>query len=320
MIFAPVSMIAVYIALHILLPYLIYPAKYLSLLGTMVVLTVFYFSIAWFITYIFAKFTQTRPYHELPTSFRWFLPIRYGIGFPLTSTLLVVILKLFKNFHLKLKENELLLRQKINNELQLLKTRFRPQFLYNALLHISDLIQKQSDESPAILIKLSELLSYVLYEYDKETVPLENELETLKTFIKLKNTFHPQDFVIQYNQQVWSKQLFIAPLLLLSIMENCLDNLIQFGERPIFLNLIVKTTDDELFFQLECKGIHEYGLLNMDFYNHLMDASGRLKLLSKGTKAHDIFTENGTTYFIFVFNLAKIPGLNTKVHEMPITA
>jgi sensor histidine kinase YesM len=307
MIYAPVSMIAVYISLHVLLPYFIYPAKYLSLLGMMVALAVFYFSIAWFITYIFATLTQSLPYHELPVSFRWFLPVRYGIGFPLTSTILVVIVKLFKNFHLKQKENELLLRQKINNELRLLKTRFRPQFLYNALQHISNLIRKQSDESPATLLKLSELLSYVLYEYEKETVPLENELEILKTFLILKNNLHPGNFMIQYHQQLEPKQLFVSPLLLLSIIENCLDSLNKDGGQPIFLNLIIKTINDELHFQLECKGTQENGDQSTNLYDRLADGLESLELLYEGKKSPDIFTENGTTYLILVFKLSEMP-------------
>lgn len=284
----------------------------------MLVLTAFYFSIAWMITYIFAALTQPLPYHELSVSFRWFLPVRYGIGFPLTSTILVVIVKLFKNFHLKQKENELLLRQKINNELQLLKTRFRPQFLYNALQHISNLVRKQSDDSPGVLLKLSELLSYVLYENEKEIVPLENELDILKTLLVLKSTFHPGNFTIRFNQQVESKHLFISPLLLLSATENCLDSLNQQGEQPISLNLIIKTIGDELHFQLECKDTQDKGDQNTDLYNHLVDVLGKLELLYEGRKSPDIFIENGTIYLILVFNLSKIPAVNIKEFDTPI--
>ena len=286
----------------------------------MMALTAFYFSIAWFITQLFALLTQPLPYQALPVSFRWFLPVRYGIGFPLTSTILVIIFKLFKNLHLKQKEHELLLRQKINNELQLLKTKFRPQFLYNALQHISNLIHKQSDESPSILLKLSELLSYVLYENEKELVPLENELGILKTFLLLKNTFHSGDCTIQFNQQVESKHLYISPLLLLSIVENCLDNLYQNGEQHVFLNLIIKTIHDELHFQLECKGPNEnVGQTDM-LCNRLMDSLEKIELLYESRKAPDIFSENGTTYLILVLKLSETPTLNKKLHEMSIVA
>jgi LytS/YehU family sensor histidine kinase len=314
MIYAPVSILAVYVAIHILLPYLIYPGKYLALLVAIMALTVFYFTIAWFITHLFAVLTQPLPYQVLPVSFRWFLPVRYGIGFPLTSTILVIIIKLFKNFHLKQKEHELLLRQKINTELQLLKTRFRPHFLYNALQHISYLIRSQSADSPSTLLKLSELLSYVLYENEKEMVPLENELEILKTFLVLKKRFNPGAFVIQFNQEIEPDHLYISPLLLLSIVENCLDTLYQNGDQQIFVNLIIKTIHNELHFQLECKGINENNGQNVDYYHRLNAALEKIELLYEEGKNPDLFSENGTTYLILSFKL------NENVNEMSFVA
>jgi hypothetical protein len=320
MIYAPVSIIAVYVAIYIILPYFIYPGKYLALLFMMMCLTALYFTIAWFITYLDAKMTQQLPYAVLPVNFRWFRPVRYGIGFPLTSTILVIIFKLFKDFHLKQKEHALLLRQKINTELQLLKTRFRPQFLHSALKHISYLTINQSVDSRSILLKLSELLSYVLYENEKEMVPLEKELEILKTFLILKNTFYPRTFAIQYDQQVEPDNLFISPLLLLSIVENCLENLNQGEEQELFLSLIIKTMNDELHFQLECKAIHENEGQSAEYYNRLLDSLTRIELLYEGGRTPDLFSENGTTYLILVLKLNEISPLNEKANNMAILA
>jgi Histidine kinase len=320
MIYVPVNIIAVYIAIHILLPHFIYPEKYLALLGIMICLTALYFTIAWFITYLDAELTQQQPYVALPVSFRWFRPVRYGIGFPLTSTILVVIIKLFKNFHLKQKEHALLLRQKINTELQLLKTRFRPQFLHSALQHISYLTINRSIESRSILLKLSELLSYVLYENEKEMVPLRNELEMLKTFLVLKNTFHPGTFNIQYDQQVESDNLFISPLLLISIIENCLENLNRSEKQAPFLSLIIKTTNDELHFQLECKAPPGKGAQTAEYYNRLQDSLTRIELLYEGGRTPDLFSENGIIYLTLVLKLNEIHPLTEKVTNMAILA
>lgn len=292
----------------------------MALLGMIICLTAAYFSIAWFVTHIFASLTQSIPYQKLPISFRWFLPVRYGIGFPLTSTILVIIIKLFKNFHLKQKEHELLLRQKINTELQLIKTRFRPQFLYNALQHISFLIRSQSVESPSIMLKLSELLSYVLYENEKETVPLEHELDILKTFLSLKNILHPEAFRIQFHRQIANADLFISPLLLISIIENCLDNLYQTGEQQILLNLITKTMSNELHVQLECKGLNENGLRSVDYYHRLLGSLKKIELLNAGRKTQDLFSENGTTYLILIFTLNESFTRKGKLAEMPMPA
>jgi LytS/YehU family sensor histidine kinase len=320
MIYSPVSIVAVYIAIYILLPRFIYPGKYVVLFGVMAALTALYFSMAWFITVFFAMLTQPLSYHELPISFKWFQPVRYGIGFPLTSTILVVILKLFKNFHLKQKEHALLIRQKINTELQILKTRFRPQFLHNALQHISFLIRNHSAESPTALLKLSELLSYVLYEHEKEMVPLENELEILNTFLLLKNSFHTEGFLIQFNRQIEQVHSYISPLLLLSIVENCLDNLYRDGEQPLQLNLIIKTVQNELHFQLECKGTLESNEQSLVYHRRLQSCLDRIEFLNEGGKSQDLFSENGTTYLILILRLNELFPMQEKLSKISVGA
>lgn len=318
LIYAPVSILAAYTAIYILLPRFIITGKYLALLGMLIVLTACYFSMAWLITHRYAELSQQLPYDVLPVSFRWFLPVRYGIGFPLTSTVLVIIVKLFKNYHLKQKEHEFLLRQKINTELQILKTRFKPQFLYNALQHISFLVRNQSVESPSVLLKLSDLLSYVLYEHEKETVPLENELEILKAFFMLKNALYSGTFSIHFNYQISSGDLLISPLLLLSIVENCLDQLYQIGEQPILINMIIKTINNELHFQLECKEDIEDAGQKDAYLNRLKHSLERMELLYKSEKTPDLFTENGTTYLILVFTLREVSPSQKETYQMPL--
>ena len=176
MIYMPLNILAVYITLYILLPRFIYPGKWRLLVFFMIGLVILYFILAYLTTMLLAILTLPTPFSKLPVSYRWFRPVRYGIGFPMTATVLVSILKIFKNMQLEQKENEILLREKINTEIQLLKTRFQPQFLYNALQSIISLAGRKSAESASTLLKLSELLSYILYENEKDRVLLELSL------------------------------------------------------------------------------------------------------------------------------------------------
>ena len=318
MIYAPVSIIAVYIAIYILLPRFIHPGKYIKLVAVMMVLTTIYFSLACLTTYAFAAMTGHLPYHTLPVSFRWFMPVRYGIGFPVTSTILVIILIFFKNFYLKQKEQELLLRQKVNTELQLLKTRFKPQFLYSALQHITSLLRNRSASSTFVLLKLSDLLSYVLYEHEKEIVPLESELEILKTFFMLKNSVRPQEFMCRFHQQIKPGHYLISPLLLLSIIENCLDGIYQSGEPPISVNLVVKTINSELHFQLECRGNGENSDQQDALQYRLQQAMQGMEILYQEGRSPDLFTENGTTYLILVFVLGEVISPDKEKIPIPV--
>jgi two-component system, LytTR family, sensor kinase len=317
MIYFPVNILAVYVAIRVLLPRYIYRGKYFSFFLVLSLLTILYFSLAFGITILFARLTRHVPYPSLPVSFRWFLPVRYGIGFPLTSTVIVCIIKLFKDFHLEQKANEVLLREKINTELQLLKTRFQPRFLYDALQHILFLIRNQSADSPSTLMKLSELLSYVLYESEKERVPLEKELEIVKTFLILKKTFYPKALKVQYHQQVQSRDLFIPPLLLLSLMENCLETLEQNENQIILMKLNIKTIDQELHFQLECVRDMGTGLEKDVFDTKIMGSIRRIELLYEGRSNVDLFHENGTTYLMMILKLNGYSSIIRKANEKP---
>jgi len=229
----------------------------------------------------------------------------------------VCIIKLFKDFHLEQKANEVLLREKINTELQLLKTRFQPRFLYDALQHILFLIRNQSADSPSTLMKLSELLSYVLYESEKERVPLEKELEIVKTFLILKKTFYPKALKVQYHQQVQSRDLFIPPLLLLSLMENCLETLEQNENQIILMKLNIKTIDQELHFQLECVRDMGTGLEKDVFDTKIMGSIRRIELLYEGRSNVDLFHENGTTYLMMILKLNGYSSIIRKANEKP---
>jgi two-component system LytT family sensor kinase len=211
-----------------------------------------------------------------------------------------------------------LLREKINTELQLLKTRFQPRFLYDALQHILFLIRNQSAESPSTLMKLSELLSYVLYESEKERVPLEKELEIVKSFLILKKTFYPNALKVHYHQQTESNDLFIPPLLLLSLMENCLDTLEQNENQIILLKLNIKTVDQELHFQLECVRNMDAGLEKDVFDTKLMSSIKRIELLYEGKSNLDLFSENGTTYLMMILKLHGYASIIKKPNEMPV--
>ena len=320
MIYFPVNILAVYIANEILLPRFIYKRKYRTFFLVLSFLTILYFAIAFCITILFAYLTKHVPYQSLPVSFRWFLPVRYGIGFPLTSTVIVCIIQLFKNFHLEQKANELLLREKINTELQLLKTRFQPRFLYDALQHILFLIRNQSADSPSTLMKLSELLSYVLYESEKERVPLEKELEIVKSFLVLKKTFYPDMLKVQYQEQLETRELYISPLLLLSLMENCLDTLEQNNNQMILLKLNVMTVHEELHFQMECVRNTNEGSQKETSDFKLVNSIRRIELLYQGKNDMDLFSDNGTTYLMMVLKLNDQVSLTKKQTGIPVLA
>jgi len=315
MMFIPVSFFSVYISIYFLLPRYILKEKYFSLLLVTIPLTVFYILLALLLTILHARFTTDLPFAQLPVSIRWFLPIRYGIGLPLTSAVFVITVELLKHWHLEQKENELLQRKKIQTELQLLKTQFQPGFLYDALQHIFYLIHKHSPQSPETVLKLSDLLSYILYEKEKEFVPLDKELQIVKTYLGLKKIFCPDRLWIQLKQQGETANMLVSPLLLVSLVENCLEKFLGTGMQQLTLNVDIKTENDALYFLLECKNDGEGDPSEKSDNNKWIKSLKRIELLYPGKHSLDVYSENGTTNLLLVLEIIEAAASIEKVNE-----
>jgi two-component system LytT family sensor kinase len=118
----------------------------------------------------------------------------------------------------KAKADKLLQEHKF--ELELLKTQINPHFFFNTLNNIYSLVYKKSDEAPAALMKLSDIMRYMLYESKAEKVPLDMELEHLESFIELQKLRFRDPGFINYKISGNTAQHFIPPMLLLSFVEN----------------------------------------------------------------------------------------------------
>ena len=253
MIYLPVSVISVYVAIYILLPKYILKEKYFALLLTVTGLTIIYFFIAFLLTVLLARLTGDIPFQQLPVAFKWFQPVRYGIGLPLTSAVITTIIKLFKNWQHEQKENELLQRKKINTEMQLLKTYFQPHFLYDSLEQLHQLIQSHSTQTPDAVLHLSDLLSYVLYENEKEKVALAKELEIVKIYLHLKMIFYSQRLEVTIKPHPDLTGISIAPLIILSLVENCIEDHFHNEAQTLFMQLEITLHENEMHFVILLK-------------------------------------------------------------------
>lgn len=130
------------------------------------------------------------------------------------------LLKGFVNWNESLNQKTELENRSLKNELSMLKAQLSPHFLFNTLNNIDTLIYKSQDEASAMLIKLSELLRYMLYESNTGEVSIDQELEYLQQLTELqKLRFEEPEFIeLKVNNQ--NTQLKIVPLLLLPFVEN----------------------------------------------------------------------------------------------------
>lgn len=142
----------------------------------------------------------------------------------LTEVLILVALSmtlyLLQQWYQKERYAQELEKQKLEAELNLLKSQVNPHFLFNALNSIFVMMEKDRTKSRSMLLQLSDVLSHQLYQTQKRSVPLQMEVENLKNYIELERTRHGElanvDIEIQENLNGHK----IAPMLLLPIVEN----------------------------------------------------------------------------------------------------
>lgn len=119
-------------------------------------------------------------------------------------------------------ENQVILleKEKRTNELNFLKAQINPHFLFNTLNNIYSLAKSESSTSAELIMKLSEMLDYTIYECQEETVPISKEWELIESYVDLEALRFGEELSVVLNHQVEDPETRVAPLILISLVEN----------------------------------------------------------------------------------------------------
>jgi two-component system LytT family sensor kinase len=137
----------------------------------------------------------------------------------LTAAVFGSFFRVILNWFITLNQKAEIDKQKISIELELLKNKLNPHFLFNTLNNIDALIHNNPDEASASLIRLSDMMRYLTYETDSDTVELTKEIEYISNFIELYRIRikKPEDILFKVNVE---QNLMIAPALFVPLIEN----------------------------------------------------------------------------------------------------
>jgi LytS/YehU family sensor histidine kinase len=135
-----------------------------------------------------------------------------------------------------------LMEEKLQTELQLLKAQINPHFLFNALNNIYSLTYMQSEKAPESVLKLSEMLRYVIEDCSNEKVPLKNETAYIQSFIDFYRMKNPGERDIVFAYEIENQEIRIAPMLFIPFIENSFkySRIEEDTKGYIHLNLIEK--------------------------------------------------------------------------------
>jgi hypothetical protein len=135
-------------------------------------------------------------------------------------------------------------------ELKFLKMQIHPHFLFNTLNTVYGFALKKSEKAPEMILKLSNLLDYILYQIDKPKVPLLDEIQHIEDYISLEKSRFQEGLTIKFEKVLLADKLEIAPMLLLPFVENAFKHGTQIeGSLKVHINL--KVAKNKLNFTIE---------------------------------------------------------------------
>ena len=135
-------------------------------------------------------------------------------------------------------------------ELAWLKNQINPHFLFNTLNNISSLVQIDADKAQDAIAQLSDLLRYAMYETNKNTVPLQGEIEFMRNYVELMKLRCNDKTIVNCQLSTDNNQLTIAPLLFISLIENAFKHGVS-SNRDSRIDITLTNDEHQLTFVCE---------------------------------------------------------------------
>ena len=250
----PITMIISYFVVYFLVPKYLLKKLYKSfILYTIYTLILSIYAIILTVLFALVYLVDLNPENSSPIT----KTLPFIILWVFFVVLIVVTLSLIIHNYKSIVKNEDLKNKILQTQLQLkeqelkmLKMQIHPHFLFNSLNTIYGFALKKADEAPEMILKLSNLLDYILYQIERPTVSLENEINHLEDYISLEKLRFHDSLEISFLKEDKISDIYIAPMLLIPFVENSfkhgaiIDGCLQIA-------IAVKREKETLIFEVE---------------------------------------------------------------------
>ncbi|MGH1365941.1 MAG: sensor histidine kinase [Calditrichia bacterium] len=178
-------------------------------------------------------------------------------------------------------------------ELHMLRTQINPHFFFNTLNNLYGLTVEKSDKAPEVILKLSDIMRYTIYEGEKDLVPVEADIAYLENYIELNKIRHHKKVDISFSHMVEDPDCKLPPLLLIMLVENAFKHGAETLIDDAFIHMQLMVTTEQVYFEISNnfdpteKGEPGIGLKNL---------RRRLELLYPDKHSLQTKIENTSTY------------------------
>ena len=138
----------------------------------------------------------------------------------------------------------------LETELNFLKTQINPHFFFNTLNNLYSLALNRSEETPEVILKLSDLMSYMLYESNEARVSLEKEINYLQNYLDLEKLRFGKRLTINFEIEGQMEGVSIPPMILILFVENCFKHGLKDNIDQVNIDIALKVENSCLFFSI----------------------------------------------------------------------
>lgn len=214
--------------------------------------------------YLYGYFLNDTKYQSFLTN------TYYNFSIALFYLAFSVALYLSKEWYFQREQLRQMELAKLNAELDYLKAQINPHFVFNSINSIYFLIDRQNELARASLSNFSEMLRYQLYECNGGEIPIEKEINYIKSYVAMQQMRKDENYRIVFSEKDDLKGFSICPLLLIPFVENAFKHVSNFAanneiriemsiNETMFLFSVFNTKDDR-----QMNGIHKgIGLINV---------------------------------------------------------
>lgn len=160
------------------------------------------------------------------------------------------VIKIISDWQKHQRDRKDLETQRMQSEIKFLKSQINPHFLFNTLNSLYALTLKKSDKAPEIVIKLSEMMRYMLYECNERRVPLYKEVNYIRNYLDLEELRQSGQADIQFKVEGQVNDQMIAPLIFIPFLENSFKHGLNHQLDAGYVHVILKVLGNKLLLRI----------------------------------------------------------------------
>ncbi|MFK2820312.1 histidine kinase [Flavobacteriaceae sp. LMIT009] len=141
--------------------------------------------------------------------------------------------------------------EKAKTEMMHLQSQVNPHFFFNMLNNLYGLVDKDSEQAKKLILKLSDMMRYSIYEGQKEYVTLQQEIDFINNYIELHKMRYHKNISINFDVDVDNENIKLMPLLFIILVENAFKHGIEVLRNDAFANISIRSNQNEITLSVE---------------------------------------------------------------------